>query len=154
MHCNYIVSRYPIKSLSTAKRCNRLVGCAWGLSALLSAPQVGTTTLTMLFRDVISYSQLVSSQNWGSTENLSLHSPNSFFSFLRRCFSVVVGGWQESQSQGHLLTIEPVLKQILEEFIFRKFPELNMNLASRVFESRALELRGGKKFSSPSKRSP
>lgn len=29
-----------------------------------------------------------------------------------------------------------------------------MNLASRVFESRALELRGGKKFSSPFKKKP
>ncbi|KAG8290518.1 G-protein coupled receptor activity protein [Homalodisca vitripennis] len=35
----FLAVRYPIKSLSTAKRCNRLVGCAWGLSALLSVPQ-------------------------------------------------------------------------------------------------------------------
>ncbi|XP_054286924.1 gonadotropin-releasing hormone receptor isoform X2 [Macrosteles quadrilineatus] len=36
----FLAVRYPIKSLSTAKRCNRLVACAWGLAALLSLPQM------------------------------------------------------------------------------------------------------------------
>lgn len=36
----FLAVRYPIKSLSTAKRCAKLVACAWGLSAVLSIPQL------------------------------------------------------------------------------------------------------------------
>lgn len=36
----FLAVRYPIKSLSTAKRCAKLVACAWVLSGVLSLPQV------------------------------------------------------------------------------------------------------------------
>lgn len=36
----FLAVRYPIKSLSTPRRCNRLIVFAWVLSAIFSIPQV------------------------------------------------------------------------------------------------------------------
>lgn len=36
----FVAVRYPMRSLNTAQRCNRLVTCTWVLSFVLSIPQV------------------------------------------------------------------------------------------------------------------
>lgn len=47
----FIAVRYPMKSLNTAQRCNRLVLFCWILAALLSSPQVSSLRFWYAFMD-------------------------------------------------------------------------------------------------------